>query len=60
MWAYLLKQGQSAVVSDGGGGIGHRTHHGHSSCQSSRRTGGEVLLVCGSRLPEVNMHIDQT
>lgn len=57
--AYLLCQGQGAGVGDGGGSIGHRTHHGHASCQSSCRPRGEVLLVCGTGLPQVNMHVDQ-
>jgi len=57
---YLLHKGQGAGVSDGGGSIGHRTHHGDSSCQSSCCPGGEVLLVCGAGLPQVNMHVDQT
>ncbi len=58
--AYLLHQGQSTGVGDGRGRIRHRTHHGHSSCQSSCRARGEILLMCGTRLPKVNMHVDQT
>lgn len=59
IWAYLLHQSQSAGISDGRGRVGHRTHHRHSSCQSSCRTRGEVLLMCSTRLPQMNMDVDQ-
>lgn len=60
MWVYLLCQSEIISVNDGGGSVGHRTHQGHSSRQSSRRAGGEVLLMGGAGLPQVNVDVDQT
>lgn len=57
---YLLHQSQRTRISDGRGGVGHRTHHRHSSSQSSGRTRREVLFMKGTGLPQVNMDINQT
>lgn len=56
--AYLLKLRQGGGVSDGGGRVGHGAHQGHPSSQSCCCTRGEVLLMCGTRLPQVHVHVD--
>lgn len=57
---YLLYECQRVDVRDGGRRVGHRTHQSHASCQSGGGPRGEVLLVGGARLPQMNMDVDQT
>jgi len=55
----LLELGERLSVHDRGIRVGHGTHKGHSAGQGGCSAAGEVLLVRGSRLPKMHMHIDE-
>lgn len=57
---YLLHQSKCGGVGDSRGGVGHGTHHCHPPCQRCSRARREILLVGGTRLSQVHVHVYQT
>ena len=57
---YFLHHCEGGLVDDGWVGVGHGKDHRDPPGQCGRSAGRDVLLLCATGLPQVDMDINQT
>ncbi len=56
---HVFDETEGGLVGDGGIRVGHGQDHGDTSVEGGGGSRGEVLLVRGARLAQVDVHVDQ-
>ena len=58
--SYLLGKGERLLIDDGRLSVGHGKDHSDAASKGRGGARGEVLLVGGSRVACVHVHVDET